>query len=219
METTTGLSLGLRTLRAALFTALCLTLSTTSFVLLSDTPLPLATLAVAGLGVFAVALALAGRERRLWQIAAVIVPLELVVDHVFTRAQDTCYGASGGPVVGSWRSVTGTLLCGDGSSFGPTTVELPGHLVPAWWLLLAHLLAALVAAWWLRQGEAAAFRLLRAVAVLAAAPLRLLLGVCPAVAPLPSPARRRREDGPSPTETAVRSYVGRRGPPCPVTAR
>ncbi|GAB2608089.1 hypothetical protein GCM10027168_46370 [Streptomyces capparidis] len=210
METTTWL----RTLRAALFTALCVTLAASAHVLLSRSPLPLATLAVVAAGVFGAAFALAGRERRLAHIAALLVPLELAVDWVFTRSQDTCYGTSGGPVPGSLRSVG--ALCGDGSSVG-TVIELPGGMVPAWLLLLAHVAVGLIAAWWLRQGEAAAFRLLRALAAVAVAPLRLVLSV-PVTAPVPFPARRRRDERPSPTEAAVRRYVARRGPPCPAPA-
>ena len=53
----------LRALRAALFTALVVTLSTASHVLLSRAPLPLNTVAAVAVAVFALSYALAGRER------------------------------------------------------------------------------------------------------------------------------------------------------------
>jgi hypothetical protein len=216
----------LRTARAALFAALCLTLSSTSHVLLSRAQLPLATLAVAGAGIFAAAFWLAGRERGWWQIAALLVPLELTVDFLFTKGQNTCYGPSGGPLTGPWRSMTGRLLCGDGGGTGQGpgvgravsgmahgTFVLPA--VSPWLLLAVHVLVGLMAAWWLRQGEAAAFRLVRTLAAYATAPLRLLLAV-PEPPAAPSRPRHRRVDGPSPTDEVIRLCVGRRGPPLPL---
>ena len=90
----------LRALRAAIFTALVVTLSAASHVLLSRVPLPLTTVAGLSAGVFAVAYALCGRERGYWRIASLLVPLELAADTVFTTGQDVCYGPGGGPVAG-----------------------------------------------------------------------------------------------------------------------
>ncbi|MEU5181340.1 hypothetical protein AB0G49_14925, partial [Streptomyces longwoodensis] len=64
----------LRAARAALFTALVVTLSTASHVLLSRAPLPLNTVAAVAAAVFALAYALAGRERGFGPIAALLVP-------------------------------------------------------------------------------------------------------------------------------------------------
>ncbi|MYR01232.1 hypothetical protein GTX23_22335, partial [Streptomyces sp. SID6139] len=90
----------LRAVRAVLFTAFVVTLGTASHVLLSRTPLPAATVAAVAAGVFAGAYALAGRERGFGRIAALLVPLELAADTVFTTGQQTCYGRAGGPVAG-----------------------------------------------------------------------------------------------------------------------
>ncbi|GGO81724.1 hypothetical protein [Wenjunlia tyrosinilytica] len=219
-----GTTTQLRLARAALFTALCVTLSATSHIWLSRSPLPLATLGLAGAGVFAAAFGLAGRERGLWQIAAVLIPFELAVDFLFTKGQDTCYGASGGPVAGSFRSMAGVLLCSSGDAAGAApgvgrgAVELPSGFVSPWLLLAAHVLVGLMAAWWLRQGERAAFGLLRTLAAYATAPLRLVLAVL-APAERPSPVHPHRADGPSPVEAAVRLCIGRRGPPMAAPAR
>ncbi|MET8768687.1 hypothetical protein ABZV94_17565, partial [Streptomyces sp. NPDC004658] len=87
----------LRAVRAALFTAFVVTLSTASHVLLSRAPLPLATVGAVAAGVFVTAYALAGRERGYGRIAALLIPLELTADTVFTTGQHTCYGRAGGP--------------------------------------------------------------------------------------------------------------------------
>src|SRR6478735_2766075 len=105
----------LRAVRAALFTALVVTLSTASHVLLSRAPLPLNTVALIAAAVFALAYLLAGRERGYARIAALLVPLELAADTVFTTGQHVCYGPAGGPVAGPLRSVGFDVLCGGGS--------------------------------------------------------------------------------------------------------
>ncbi|NEA08699.1 hypothetical protein G3I27_10975, partial [Streptomyces sp. SID10692] len=90
----------LRVARAAVFTALVVTLSTASHVLLSRVPLPLTAVGLLAAVVFAVAYALAGRERGFGAIAGLLVPLELAADTLFTTGQHLCYGAAGGPVAG-----------------------------------------------------------------------------------------------------------------------
>ncbi|WP_229330852.1 hypothetical protein, partial [Streptomyces sp. UNOC14_S4] len=138
----------LRTARAGVFTALCVVLSAGSHVLLSGAPLPVATVAATSAAVFALAYALAGRERRFGHIAALLVPLELAADAVFTVGQHTCYGAKGHPVPGAL-----TVLCGGGSldgPCGPLTAD-PGTACRL--LLAAHVAVGLLAAAWLRRGE------------------------------------------------------------------
>ncbi|MEC4017931.1 hypothetical protein [Streptomyces sp. H27-D2] len=228
---------GPRALRAALFTALCVTLSAASHVLLSGVPLPLSTVLALCAAVFALSYALAGRERGYWRIAALLVPLELAADTVFTTGQHACYGQSGGPVTGPLRSVGVDLLCG-GGSFGTPLARMAaardgaalriGDGATSWtapWLLLAaHVAVGLAAALWLRRGEAALGQLLRAVGVLTFRPLLTALAtvaasVCAALAPrrpAPRPVRRVRTALAHPL--LLHSLV-RRGPPCsPATA-
>ncbi|MDJ0382956.1 hypothetical protein [Streptomyces sp. G-G2] len=86
-------------------------------------------------------------------------------------------------------------------------------------MIAAHVLAALFCALWLARGEAAVFRLARALgalAVVAAAPLRRALGILRAHRPhTPArPARRRAPEPPRVPRGAVHAYdVVRRGPP------
>ncbi|WP_326655160.1 MULTISPECIES: hypothetical protein [unclassified Streptomyces] len=214
----------LRGLRAAIFTALVVTLSAASHVLLSRVPLQLTTVAGLAAGVFAVAYALCGRERGFWRIAGMLVPLELAADTVFTTGQDVCYGPGGGPVAGSLRAVGFDVLCG-----GSVGTALPGVRVPErgaaallhstdpalpWLLLAAHVSVGLLAAAWLRRGESALAGLVRAVGAFAFRPLRLTVVAVDAAhrsvrrGARPAP-RRPRTSG---TRLLVHS-VGRRGPP------
>ncbi|MBD0842665.1 hypothetical protein [Streptomyces sp. TRM68416] len=222
----------LRALRAALFTALVVTLSTASHVLLSGVPLPLNTVALVAAAVFAVAYALAGRERSFGRIAALLIPLELAADTVFTTGQHACYGAAGGPVAGPLRSVGLNVLCGDGTHVGGalTAVSavseqtgtarlaaLLAHADPetAWLLLAAHLGIGLLAAVWLRRGERALAQLLRAVAATTFRPLLLAVAAV-TVRPARTSRRLPRPHNPvfAARERILVHSLGRRGPPC-----
>ncbi|REK84677.1 hypothetical protein DY245_41860 [Streptomyces inhibens] len=214
----------LRALRAALFTALCVTLSSASHVLLSHMPLPLTTVAALSAAVFVIAYALAGRERSYGRIAALLVPLELAADTVFSIGQHTCYGEAGGPVTGPLRSLGVDLLCG-GGDIGAPLMRLSGDdtaptPASAWLLLLAaHLAIGLLAAGWLRRGEAAFTQLLGAVAGFAFRPLLIAVAVIGATAaprrPAPAPVRTGHT---ARTVPLLVHCVVRRGPPCTLAA-
>lgn len=192
----------LRALRAALFAALCVTLSATSHVLLSRMPLPLTTVAGAYGAVFAAAYALGGRERGFGAIAALLVPLELAADTAFTVGQATCYGPGGGPVTGSWRALTchGGEIGAAGSA----------HSASPWLLLGVHLAVGLAASWWLRRGEAALHRVLRT----AFRPLAVAMAALrtPPFRPVPRHARAAVA-APAPALPLLAHSVVRRGPP------
>ncbi|MEU4050997.1 hypothetical protein AB0F09_17595 [Streptomyces olivaceus] len=227
----------LRAVRAALFTALVVTLSTASHVLLSGVPLPLATVAAVAAAVFLLAYALAGRrERGFGRIAALLIPLELAADTVFTTGQHVCYGRAGGPVAGPLRSVGFDMLCGDGTGVhagvtapltrvtGADTDRVASVLAEAapgtaWLLLGAHVGVGLLAAAWLRRGERALAQLLGAVAATTFRPLLLAVA---AVGVSPAPAVRRTAPAARRTagarERILTHSLGRRGPPCPVAA-
>ncbi|MGW0733379.1 hypothetical protein [Streptomyces sp. NPDC002851] len=222
----------LRTLRAALFTALVVTLSAASHVLLTRAPLPLATVAAVAAGVFGLAWLLAGRERGFWRIAALVVPVELAADTVFTSGQHVCYGAAGGPVAGTLRAFGFDILCG-GADVGASlahavagrqrpAAELLASADPAtaWLLLAAHVGVGLTAAAWLRRGESALAQLVRAAAVVAFRPL--LVAAAAVTTAAAAPVRRRAPLPEGPMSTArirlFRHSVRRRGPPCPAYA-
>ncbi|WJV49341.1 hypothetical protein [Streptomyces flavofungini] len=216
----------IRVVRAALFTALVVMLSAASHILLSRAPLPLTTCLAVTAGVYVIAYALAGRERGFGRIAALLIPLELAADTVFTSGQHVCYGQSGGPVTGPLRSFGVDVLCGGtsvgtplarmagGESHGAASLLADGGPATAWLLLGAHVGVGLLAAAWLGRMERAVAGLFRAAA---AATFRPLLLAVAAVARRAGPARRL----PRPVRRTplVRTRllvhcVGRRGPPC-----
>ncbi|MFF0788482.1 hypothetical protein [Streptomyces spiralis] len=218
----------LRALRAALFTAVVVTLSTTSHVLLSRVPLPLNTVAAVAAAVFLLAYALSGRERGFGRIAALLIPLELAADTVFTTGQQVCYGPAGGPVAGPLRSVGWDVLCGNGTAVGTPLARMTGtdtdrlaallaHADPAtaWLLLAAHVGVGLLAAGWLRRGERALAELLRAAAATTFRPL--LIAVAAVTVRRTRTARRPVRSAPHHSAPRTRLLVyslGRRGPPC-----
>jgi hypothetical protein len=222
----------LRASRAALFTALVVTLSAGSHVVLSRSAIPLSVLTVLTATVFCVAYALAGRERRYWGIAALLVPLELAADTVFTTGQQICYGPVGGPVTGSLRSVGFDVLCGHpvgahlpgvgamGAEPGPAAAFLTSSDRPwlPWLLLAVHVSVGLLAAAWLRRGESAVSRLVTTAAAFAFRPL--LLAVSAATRgghSVPLTAHRRATRPPRARASRIFVHsVGRRGPPARV---
>ncbi|MFF4584524.1 hypothetical protein [Streptomyces sp. NPDC001388] len=219
----------LRAVRAALFTAVVVTLSTASHVLLSRAPLPFNTVAAVAAAVFVLAYALAGRECGFGRIAALLIPLELAADTVFTTGQHVCYGRAGGPVAGPLASVGWNVLCGDGTRVGAPLAQVTGtdperlggllaHADPAtaWLLLGAHVTVGLIAAAWLRRGERALAQLLRATAATTFRPLLLAVAAvtvrrAPAARRLPRPAHRTA----TARDRILVHSLGRRGPPRP----
>ena len=205
--------------RALVFTLLTVTLSSGSHVLMTKVPLPWPTILAAGAGSFLLALLLGWRERSYAAIAALLVPLELGLDTLFTDGQASCYQATGGgPLLGPWHSVN-TLICGS-TTPAPSPLHTAGGGFSPWLVLAAHLLVGLVAAWWLSRGETAAFRLVRASGAqvrLLAAPLRraLRLAVAALTAPeaLPRPLRRPPARIGAPATPRLRHTLARRGPP------
>ncbi|MFJ4976468.1 hypothetical protein ACIP6X_14165 [Streptomyces coeruleorubidus] len=219
----------LRAVRAALFTAVVVTLSTASHVLLSRVPLPMGTVAAVAAAVFVIAYALAGRERSFGRIAALLIPLELAADTVFTTGQHACYGRSGGPVAGPLRSVGLDVLCG-GGEVGTPLARMAGatgtdrlaavvaHADPAtaWLLLGAHVGVGVAAAVWLRRGERALAQLLRAVAASTFRPLLLAVAAVTVTRDPagPRPPSRAADRTPTARDRILAHCLGRRGPPC-----
>ncbi|MFJ8622829.1 hypothetical protein ACIRD3_08275 [Kitasatospora sp. NPDC093550] len=213
-----------RTLRAAVFAALVVLLAGLGQVLVTGRTLPLGPMALAALAVFAVAFALAGRERGYPAIAAVFLPLQLGAGALFDLAQTTCPSLP--PGAGAARGLE-PLLCGGGSLGG----FLLGHGVSertgVMLLLLLHTLIALAGAYWLRRADAALAGLARTVRMLgeflhrhlpaAARWLLLLSAPVPArpVARVPFPPASRAL---VPAEDVVVRPAVRRGPPAFVPA-
>lgn len=219
---------GLRLTRAAVFTAICVVLSSGAHVLLSGSPVPAAAVAWVTAAVLALSFLLAGAEERCFRhIAALLVPLQLAADTLFTIGQTACYGPGGGPVTGPLRALGLDLVCSPGVS-APLARLAPGgepvtaggaHPAAPWLLLVCHVAVGLAAAAWLRCGEAGLARLLRAAVAATFRPLRPVGAVRPPVPgqtrTVPLPACRPRF---IPVLEPPAHPVVRRGPPSPAPA-
>ncbi|MEW1908311.1 hypothetical protein AB0442_07610 [Kitasatospora sp. NPDC085895] len=204
-----------RVLRAAVFTALAVPLAALGQVVLTGRPLPVTLVLACTAAVFLVALVLDGARHGLGRLAAVMVPVELLLNTAFNLGQDGC------TTVAARSHGVDLLVCGGGSVDGsPMLSGLAGQSAGSLRLLvlLAHLALALAAALWLRLGAAAlggAAQVLRALRAVAGAVVRHLLSF---LAPLPAcpaelaPSPDAREPLPRP-ESVVPSPAPRRGPP------
>lgn len=216
---------GLRTLRAVVFTVLSVLLSAGGHLLVTGRPLPVATILLASVAVLGLAMLLTAGERRYLQIAAVLVPVELTLNAWFNTAQERCTAVA--HAAGGWP---GLLTCGGGSVrpglLGTTATSAHALVAIATGqvllLLALHLLVALLAAAWLRGGEVAVFAVLRAAATLSWAGLTALLAWLAVPAPAPVPPSWRVPPlewlGSGPQEVLRRTSL-RRGPPVFAPAR
>lgn len=222
-----------RTLRAAVFAAVCVLLAALGHVLMSGSDVPAWALAGGAAVTGAAGWCLAGRERGLPTVVAVVVAAQAVLHEAFSRAGSASggsgavgmsgmgsmdMGSAGMGSMGMGSAGTGSMGMGhmgasgmDGTGMDGAGYSLEGGS-PSLGMLAAHLLAALLCGLWLAHGEKAAFRILRAVAGRLAAPLRLLLAL-PATPDRPRvPLRRRRSDR-APRGLLLVHAITSRGPP------
>ncbi|AZM60747.1 MULTISPECIES: hypothetical protein [unclassified Streptomyces] len=208
---------GSRTVRAAVFAAVCVLLAALGHVMMSGSDVPLWTLGAGTVATGAVGWFLAGRERGLLVVVAVAVAAQTALHTVFSLTQPATgadasmhhMGMSHMPM--THMPLTHTPVTHADMSHMPVTHTATAHMpLPhmsgdymdvgamgpfltggdsSSGMLAAHLLAALLTGLWLAHGEKAAFRILRSVAARLAAPLRLLLAL-PVV-----PDRRRVRPG------------------------
>ncbi|MGW7041420.1 hypothetical protein ACWGDT_01595 [Streptomyces avermitilis] len=193
-----------RTVRAALFAAVCVLLAALGHVMMSGTAVPWWAMTVAALVTGGTGWCLAGRERGLPLIVSVVVVAQGALHSAFSVAQSAAHPAGSvgtdsmpkgsiGPDTSSVHMDSAHMDCApmDSMDMGNMGAGHLGHLGQdmgggsSFGMLVAHLVAALLCGLWLAYGERAAFRILRALAGWLAAPLRLLLA-------LPTPAHRPR---------------------------
>ncbi|MFB6957684.1 hypothetical protein ACFCYB_11695 [Streptomyces sp. NPDC056309] len=231
-----------RTIRAAVFAAVCVLLATLGHVLMSDTALPWWALAAAAVVTSGTALCLAGRERGLPLVLSVAVTVQAALHVWFSYAQELSTPSM--PPMPSMPMDTMAMNgMGDGTPFkdymvamahmghamdhmaqvdssmeplsAPHSMTGTGHVMGGMsttGMLAAHLLAALMCGLWLAYGERAAFRILRAVAGWLAAPLRLPLTL-PAPPHRPNIHVRRSRSARTPRRLLVAHAITSRGPP------
>ncbi|MDF6043524.1 hypothetical protein LRD69_15585 [Streptomyces sp. JH14] len=136
---------GLRLLRAAVFTAACVALSAAGHTLASCDIVPWWTLLASFLGVFAVVVPLAGRERSMPSIAAALAGGQIALHTLFGLGTHSASGAAKDAVPGGDGSLirfAASLVCGAGpaqlnaadarrivtdAGIDPVTVMAQGH--------------------------------------------------------------------------------------------
>ncbi|MEU6805635.1 hypothetical protein [Streptomyces neyagawaensis] len=230
---------GTRTVRAAMFAAVCVLLAALGHVTMSGSPVPWWAMGAAAAATGGVGWCLAGRERGLPLIVSVVLAAQTALHSGFSLTQSSHPADADGPMTGgsaNGGSVGGSMDGGFGGASAMDMGSAPmqhtvhmgsaghmGHADPTGYLmdgpftassgmLAAHLLAALLCGLWLAYGERAAFGLLRAVAGRLAAPLRMALSlVVPPGRPRPR-VRRGRSDR-SPRRLLLVHTLTSRGPP------
>jgi hypothetical protein len=207
----------IRATRAALFAVVCVGVGAAMHDAADGCHVGLLGIVLGLLAVSVLAYAGLGRERHGLTITAGLGAAQLGLHYLFGV---TCAIASGGHAVAA-----PAMTDMPGSMAVPMPVPMPmptpgGLRSDATAMLLAHAIAVLVSGWWLRRGERDFFSLLRAAAVLAAAPLRRLLDLAAALAlTVPAPTARPRKfhrrptSGPRPSGLPLLSSVTFRGPP------
>ncbi|MGW7254467.1 hypothetical protein [Streptomyces sp. NPDC054834] len=189
-----------RSLRAAMFAAVCVLLAAAGHGLaMGDMP-PVRVDAAGFLVVFALGWLLGGRERSLLGIGSAMLATQAGLHIAFDAAHRAV------PVSVHAMSMT--------AMHGHVMVGMdrphPVHAVTAH-ATAAHILAALLASWWLRRGEAALFSLLRRAAALVPG-LVAWWRDAPLPGLLDGPLRAQAAPG-TPRLLPLRHAVNRRGPP------
>ncbi|MEV5433542.1 hypothetical protein [Streptomyces sp. NPDC052701] len=177
----------LRILRAAVFAAVCVVLAGAGHALASCAAVPLWTLGAGFLGMVVVAAPLAGRERALPGIVALLTAGQAVLHTLFGLGQHAATGSTAAVSDAALVRQAARLTCGTAAAISParareiltqarlhpatgpgahhpadalpTAADSPAPLLPSLPMLLGHLLAALVAGWLLRRGDLALLRL------------------------------------------------------------
>ncbi|MFD4525732.1 hypothetical protein ACFWP7_17740 [Streptomyces sp. NPDC058470] len=218
-----------RTVRAAMFAAVCVLLAALGHVLMSGSPVPWWAMSAAAVVTGGLGWCLARRERGLPLVVTVVVVTQGVLHSAFSLAQSA--GKSMTPVRASGVDAMGHDMGSmhmdathmgsmhmDPMDMGNMTADPTAHMghgmggLSAVGMLAAHLVAALLCGLWLGYGERAAFRILRALTGRLVAPLRLLHA-------LPTPPHRprvragRASSDRAPTRLLLVHAITSRGPP------
>ncbi|MFI0510187.1 hypothetical protein RKD19_002174 [Streptomyces canus] len=181
-------SSGVRTLRAAVFAALCVLLAAGGHTLATGMAPPVWTQTAGFVAVFAAGRLLGGRERSLGAVGGATL-----------TAQGALHAA-----FGAVRPHTASVMHGMRMTHTPVHALVP-HATAA------HAAAALLLTWWLRCGEAALWTLLRWAVARVPGLAAWWRGYGAPVAPDPG---RPPADGPrTPRPLLLRHTVHRRGPP------
>lgn len=200
-----------RSLRAAVFAAVCVLLAVAGHRLGTGVTPPVWADGAGFLGVFGTGWVLGGRERSLAGIGVVMLGAQGVLHVVFEVAGASAVPLPNAAGAGMRRHAMGggPLLTG-----GVEHLREMGTPVTA-----AHVLAALVASWWLRRGEAAVWGILRSAveSVPSLGGVWRLLGVPVGLPGGPVGAPRSVVRAVPLRQVLLRHAVRRRGPPSRVS--
>ncbi|MEV5876360.1 hypothetical protein AB0L75_19425 [Streptomyces sp. NPDC052101] len=222
---------GSRTVRAAVFAAVCVVLAALGHVLMSGGDVPAWALAAGLAATGGVGWCLTGRERGPLLIVPLVVATQAALHSAFSFAQSASGTAPpmvsghmgmamdmGSMSMGSMGS-TGSMHMGHMGHMGHASMSSLPHMghslggdAMSFGMTAAHLLAALLTGLWLAYGEQAAFRILRAVAGWLAAPLRLVLAL-PVADERPDQRLRRPRSDRAPSLDLLIHTITSRGPP------
>ncbi|MFI6350396.1 hypothetical protein [Streptomyces sp. NPDC050560] len=209
---------GPRLARAAVFAALCVSVSGLGHALMSGAGMPLWALAYAFAAVTSAAWWLTDRERGAGVVLGATVVTQMLLHCLFMlgqlvtlsapRGMDSAPGMDGMAGMESYSSAAPTAAM-------PGTSAMHDMGLHEWssGMLLAHVGAGLVSGLWLWRGQSAVFRLARALALVLrdvwdARPVRLAPPPC-VVTPVPAD-----DTAPRPLDLLLlRHVVVRRGPP------
>lgn len=202
-----------RTVRAAVFAAVCVLLAALGHDMMSGSHVPVWALGAGAVVTGAVGWCSAGRERGLPLIVTVVVAAQGALHWGFSLAQSV-FGSTHSAGMGDMASMPMGSM--DVTRVGSMDLGHMGHSMgggsSSFGMLVAHLIAALLTGLWLAYGEKAAFRILRAAAGWLAAPLRLLHALPPVVdRPQARPGRPRSDRAPG-LRLLVHAIISR-GPP------
>ncbi|KUN45738.1 hypothetical protein AQJ27_19755 [Streptomyces olivochromogenes] len=217
-----------------MFAVVCVLLAALGHVMMSGGTVPWWALGASGAVIGGAGWCLAGRERGLPLIVSAVVAAQAVLHSVFSLAQSSgslgVWGAAASVFTGhdmnsmptgpmSMSSMSPNSVPMDSTRMGAMdmgAMDHPGHAADgtssSLGMLAAHLLAALLCGLWLAHGERAVFRVLRALAGLLAAPLRLPLTL-PAPVSRPRPRVRRDRSARAPRRLLLVHAITSRGPP------
>ncbi|MEU0411548.1 hypothetical protein ABZ307_27530 [Streptomyces griseorubiginosus] len=206
-----------RTLRAAVFAALCVLLAAGGHTLATGMAPPLWAQAAGFAPVFAAGWLLGGRERSLGSIGAATLTsqggLHLAFGAARPRSMTTSYGMAMPhmaipPMSAAHMTMRGMRMMHPAA---PPPHALAAHAVTPH-ATAAHLTAALLLTWWLRRGEAALWSLMRRAVTLLPGLAAWWQGYGEPAAP--APAHPVPDQGPrTPRPLLLRHTVHRRGPP------
>jgi len=234
----TDVGRSLRGARAAVFAAVCVGLTAAGHVWMSGDAVPLWAVALAFAALAGAGYALAGRQRGLLPISALMLAGELGQHLLFSAAQSTAGSASTAasssvsiparPTFLSGRvlplsdwicGMAGSSATGMAARDGSLRARLAADLMSTGHggagMIAVHAVAGLLCACWLWRGEAAVFQLLRWLAALAAPALLLLSWPTTHVVPEFASSRAPIDDRVLGRATRlISALVVRRGPPC-----